>query len=727
MANLQRLAAVFLALTFLVTAAQAQDNAGASPLEVRLIARRTTYPVAKEAAKFCFTAIDFELKNIGKEKLNLYLAPEPELVLTGPRAESVRKIGGHSFYVTQERGQPLMPGEVYRGTFRTLSYRVQTSQFHVQWLEPGDYTLQAVYAIAIVPQPAGAQKGANTKNAAMVTIKSAPFKLTVIDSDPVDYWTKALADKNLDVRRIALLNLRDMGPAALSAGDALVGLLPDENVDIRVKAINALEAIGPRLKPNATQALLQSLAEDNKPVKLAAIKALVQVASDKKEVGPATLKLLRDKDRDIRLAAAQAWHDMPYKGRRVDTRDTAALLKALKAETVKDVQHALLGALCHHPSLEVLDAMLPYLRSEDRHTKMHAIQVLGRQGAFLERDPKKSAALGNPVQQTVAILIDALKDKELLPQAAYALARIGPASAPAVPALLDALNAPENQHKDSIHHPRVTIVQALRDIGPGARAAGRVLAQRMLTDPDWSVRQYCAQSLGYIDADPREVGPALNQAFKDPMVQVRNEVARSLAKVGAITELLDGLNDDNPETRLSIIHAASDMKDHAKELIPALVKALHDDKHAPNRRAAAYALGSLKAVGATRDLAKALADMDGNVRLAAVDSLRGFGPAARAALPALMETAKNDKVRQNREKACWALVAVDIKGEKSFVPVVVELLTEKDAEFVAAAVYLAGQLGPDARDALPHLRRLAARNDYTAAAAREAMRKIEAR
>jgi HEAT repeat protein len=393
---------------------------------------------------------------------------------------------------------------------------------------------------------------------------------------------------------------------------------------------------------------------------------------------------------------------------------------------VEEVRRGIIQALYNHPQLEVLQALLPYLQAGDKHTRYAAFHTVGHLAVFTRRDAKKEEQLGQPFKQAVVELIEAMKDHEALPYAVHALRQFRADAAPAVPALLMALDDPRNQHKDSIHHPRVWIVQAFRDIGPGAKAATRALAMRLLTDPDWSVRQYAAQALGNIGADPREAGPALNQALKDKMVQVRNEAAPALARIGAVDELLDGLNDDHSETRSSVIHALATMKDKAKQIAPALVKVLRADADAKNRRNAAYALGSLGSADGVPALGQALKDADAEVRAGAVESLRTLGRAARDAAPMLFELVKTDKTEKNREKACWALVAIDIQGQKSFVPALIEMLADKNPDVTLPAILLLGQLGPDARAARDRLRAIAAnQKSHPADAAREALRKIE--
>lgn len=703
----------------LLSALHAHAQAPAAlPLELRLTAKRTTYPLGKGPDKtmYCFVAIDFELKNASDRELQIFTANEPELELIGPRPESVRKLSTAMFYVIQESPFVLGPGKSRRGTFRTLTYHVSNGQYRIDWLEPGEYTLRAFYRVR---QPDA--KGAFEPKGPVTIIRAEPLKLRIENTSLVGYWVKALDDEEL--RGNALVNLSAMGAMVEPAATTILALLGDPEPDVRVKAIQIISSF--RDTKMVVPTLLRMLDDGATEVKLAAIQALVSAAPTDPKIGADLRKQLKHSDAKIRAAAAQAWHDMPYKGRRVAAEDTAALLEALRKEQEVLVRRGLIAALCHHPSLEVLAALVPHIKSQDKNERLTTLHTLGRLGPFMDRDPQRSAQLGHPIKQTISALIEAMRDHESMPTAVYALASFRADSAAAVPALLEALDDGRNQHKDSIHHPRVWIVQAFRDIGPGAKAAQKALAWRMLTDPDYSVRQYAAQALAEIGAAPKVAGPALNQALKDQAVQVRNEVPRAMVKIGAIDAILDGLNDENAETRAAILRALGEMKSHPDRVVPAVTKAMREDKVASNRVAAASTLGLLKAVDAIKELNLALKDKDSNVRLAAIESLRSFGPDARASVASLIDMVKKDESRLVREKACWCLVWIGVKGEKALVPIVVDLLTERDAEFVAPAIALAGQLGPDARAAVTHLRRIAQRTDALGASARDALRHVE--
>jgi HEAT repeat protein len=170
------------------------------------------------------------------------------------------------------------------------------------------------------------------------------------------------------------------------------------------------------------------------------------------------------------------------------------------------------------------------------------------------------------------------------------------------------------------------------------------------------------------------------------------------------------------------------MPDKGKKAIPALVKSLREDKHAPNRAAAVYALSFIDRLNAevVPDYGHALADTDPEVRSAATYGLSRLGPAAHKAIPLVFAMLKSEKLETNREKACGTLLNINLKGQKSYVPTVMELLSDRNENVVILAAYLLGQLGKDAQQARPALQKIAeTRQGPLADAAREALRQIE--
>jgi hypothetical protein len=92
------------------------------------------------------------------------------------------------------------------------------------------------------------------------------------------------------------------------------------------------------------------------------------------------------------------------------------------------------------------------------------------------------------------------------------------------------------------------------------------------------------------------------------------------------------------------------------DIIPLLIRAAKD-KDAIVRHDAVALLGLVdaKAKGVMAAVIEALADTDTNTRRAAVYSLRGFGPAAKEAVPALSEVIRKDSSASLREQAVLTL------------------------------------------------------------------------
>ena len=138
-------------------------------------------------------------------------------------------------------------------------------------------------------------------------------------------------------------------------------------------------------------------------------------------------------------------------------------------------------------------------------------------------------------------------------------------------------------------------------------------------------------------------------------------------------------------------------------------------------------MAALGSDGAVPDLGRALKDSEADVRLAAVEALRSIGPEARAAIGPLVDLMKSDKVDAVREKAGWALVTINIKGQKTHVPALIKLLSDSNRAVALPAIYLLGQIGRDAQESRAVLRQIAQNEQGPhATAAREALRQVEA-
>jgi HEAT repeat protein len=93
-----------------------------------------------------------------------------------------------------------------------------------------------------------------------------------------------------------------------------------------------------------------------------------------------------------------------------------------------------------------------------------------------------------------------------------------------------------------------------------------------------------------------------------------------------------------------------------------------------------------------------LRDPDVTVRVKAAQALRDFGPAAKAAVPALVEAAKDEQVGY----AHSALESIGPSGNWAL-PQLIEKLSDEDPGDRGIAAFAIGCIGPKAKEAVPNL------------------------
>ncbi|NQT90763.1 MAG: HEAT repeat domain-containing protein, partial [Candidatus Omnitrophica bacterium] len=135
-----------------------------------------------------------------------------------------------------------------------------------------------------------------------------------------------------------------------------------------------------------------------------------------------------------------------------------------------------------------------------------------------------------------------------------------------------------------------------------------------------------------------------------------------------------------------------------KETVKKLIEALKD-KNDDVRRSAAEALGEIgsDAKSAISALTEALKDENGDVRVYAAEALGEIGPAAKSAIPALTEALK-DEGMYVRFSAAEALSKI-----KSTISPLIEALKDKDWIVRVLVAQTLGEMGPEAKDAIPAL------------------------
>lgn len=332
-----------------------------------------------------------------------------------------------------------------------------------------------------------------------------------------------------------------------------------------------------------------------------------------------------------------------------------------------------------------IQVLLARLDDKNSRIRAQAIEELGNMGSAaketvarlgmalhdLDADVRKKAtrALAQIGPAAVGVLIEEVKNPACRQLAATVrgLAVIGPEATDAVGPLTDCL-----KHKDS--HVRATTAYALGEIGPAAAKASTTLAL-LLDDPSAEVRKQAWTALAQVGAPAL---PGLQGALKSPKAGIRQAAADLIAL----------------------------MKTDAREAVPDLLPLLRD-KHNAVRRSAALALGAIgkdarDAIGPLSDMTS---DSDPSIRAVAAEALGDIGPEALPAVATLIHLFKDSMVPV-RFQAARAIVKIG----PSALNALINAIANENQSVRLSAIFTLGELGPDARDAVPLL--LEQRKDF---------------
>jgi HEAT repeat protein len=303
-----------------------------------------------------------------------------------------------------------------------------------------------------------------------------------------------------------------------------------------------------------------------------------------------------------------------------------------QTNTIELVQESLTGKT-HHivgdgaAAAEDVPALVKALKDEDARVRLEAAENLG--------------LIGPPAADAVPVLLKLAKqdaDPLVRVVAARAVACIDPKNETAVPILVEAL-------KDKAGKVRKSAAQSLGDLGPGARSAVAALIETA-KDLDPTVSWAVIDALGQIGPDAETAVPTLVEALKDA------------GTCGAAVEALGQLG---PKARTAI---------------PALEAVLKEDS-APLRWTAAASLVRIGGAGAKPGVAFLLKPgrVPGRSRYDATNILTT--PAAREALPALLDAVRDPAVR---DAAAEIAGNVSLYVKKDLIPDGVrKLLHDEDA------------------------------------------------
>ena len=252
---------------------------------------------------------------------------------------------------------------------------------------------------------------------------------------------------------------------------------------------------------------------------------------------------------------------------------------------------------------------------------------------------------------SVSYRIKQLKDKSKWVRvgAGEILTSLGPKSAPAAPALIEALNDEDKQVQEAaggailrIGLPALPLlIHALKNEPPIVRA-----------QVAWFLR-----SEPFVN-ETKIVGPALLHAMKDENAKVREMATSAIGSVnplpdGALAELLAALKDKDPEMQWSAASALGRGRPQTPAAASALLEGLKA-KDKSLRISAAFALGQFGAAErVVPALIALLKEKEETTREVAAEALGCIGPAAKESIPALQEALNdpNEEVRKSVDSA----------------------------------------------------------------------------
>ncbi|MCE9544569.1 MAG: HEAT repeat domain-containing protein [Planctomycetia bacterium] len=518
---------------------------------------------------------------------------------------------------------------------------------------------------------------------------------------------KQLDAPEAEARSAAAMELADRGEQAAPAVDALRKHLKDSDAEVRAHAARALGHIGKASMP-AVEDLVHNLTDPSLHVRRSTVQALRRIKPGPEKVVPLMLSALSDKDPAVVLSALNS---LAEEGEAV----VPPMIQALK-----DPRTAYWACLVLSdvgpPAKDAVPQLIKTLEDERVEVQMEAAMALGSIGPDArsaapeltkllgDKHPAvKYAAvfalgsIGAPAAASSGALEKELDGKDLFLNiiATGALARIHAGDAEyltglkkrSLPTLFEAV-------KNKDRKIRLAAVRAIHELKPGPEVVVPAFARLVSTSDEKTINDVidAVATLGV------EAVPGLTAALKNKVV--RGQAAEILGRIGppaasAVPALIEALDDDRPEVRREVLFALGAIGPAAKP-----------------------------AVAAAR---KALKDPEPKVRYSAVWLLGRLGPDAAEALPELeKDVCGQDAYFGN--VCAWALFRIEPHNQARIdkaMPVLISAL-DGDRPFVQVeAANTLGMIGPQAKAALPALKRLAESHDLDAAkAASDAIKKI---
>jgi HEAT repeat protein/beta-lactamase regulating signal transducer with metallopeptidase domain len=377
-----------------------------------------------------------------------------------------------------------------------------------------------------------------------VSTKSGAWSAQQVPEARINALIGALADTELDVRRMTIRTLGELGdPRAVAALSA--ALRTDKDPTVRRAAAWALGQIG---DDKGVAALSDAIKSDSDlEVRRTSVWAVGQIGSA--AATPALAVAVRDNDKDLRANAVWAI------GQIGDASGVAVLATSIKDAdaSIRNQSAWALGQIGEDNGVSTLTAAL---KDSDEQVRSTAVWALGQIGADAGVAPlvpllsdndagvrhQAAWALGQIGSERAVAGISSMlrteQNADVRETGAWALGQINDESA--VPALAGLL-------KDASASVRSNAAWAIGQISDDKAPQALIDAMR---DENVDVRRTVVWALGQIE-DPKSVD-ALRAAMKDSDAEVKRGALRALARIGdesAFSALSEMLKDPDPAVR----------------------------------------------------------------------------------------------------------------------------------------------------------------------------------
>lgn len=459
--------------------------------------------------------------------------------------------------------------------------------------------------------------------------------------------------------------LREMGVEAVPH---VKKMMADSDPRIRRMAIDVLSGISGRSGvafPKSLDLLLVKVLDDPDPEVRAKVPLILgRMVSASELVIPTLIKTLRgDKHKTVRSNAVIG---LGYIGRELkeDDADLKRIVDGLSAAVLSDSDPLVRGysALYLGQLGTKSEAAVPALvRATDDQTenvRNYALEALLKIRGTLEVLVGEQDLSGGRAAKLFELLAN--KNPTVRQWAADQLATLGPEK-------LDALIVAIRADKNNRYWPAISNIFAKW----GPKMVPK-LASLVRDEEHYRVRRTIAMALGRMNLET--VPDELRAMVTDEHQWVRATAVDSIAKLSrsgtaemqdsAVPALIEALDDEVSQIRRSAIDALADVGPVHADVVPALIRALRQDKEPGARRDAASELGNVarRLRAGDKDLPPIVAalaeaveqDRDEDVRRYGISALANLGPRAAAAIPALRK-AEDDRYESVSKAAREAL------------------------------------------------------------------------